>query len=132
MRYGGSEEDWNKPDEQIKQEYIASIKKFFPDLNPVWVKVFREKYSEPVYEKDYIKYMPDVRTPVNGVYMAGIQVTFPKIRNQNTALESGEIAARAVIEDFTGSSKLLQSKEKYISVNSNVYKKDKKEVEAWN
>ncbi|MBI4017077.1 MAG: FAD-dependent oxidoreductase [Candidatus Aenigmarchaeota archaeon] len=99
VRYGGSEEDWNKTDEQIKQEYLASIRKFFPDLKPVWVKVFREKYSEPVYEKDYVKYMPDVRTPIKGVYMAGIQVTFPKIRNQNTALESGEIAAKAAIRD---------------------------------
>lgn len=101
VRYGGSEEDWNKPDEQIRQEYLTSVRKFFPNLNPVWVKVFREKYSEPVYETDYINYMPDVRTSVKGVYMAGIQVTFPKIRNQNTALESGEVAARAVVEDFT-------------------------------
>ena len=100
VRYGGSEQDWNKPDEQIKQEYLACLGKFFPDIDPVWVKVFREKYSEPVYEKYYSNYMPSVRTPIAGVYMAGIQVTFPKIRNQNTALESGEEAAAAVVEDF--------------------------------
>jgi len=101
VRYGGSEQDWNKPDEQIKQEYLDCLRKFFPSLNPVWVKVFREKYSEPVYEKDYTNYMPGIRTPLAGVYMAGIQVTFPKIRNQNTALESGEDAAAAVLEDFS-------------------------------
>lgn len=100
VRYGGSEEDWHKDDETIKKEYLASIKKFFPNIKPHWVKVFREKYSEPIYDKDYIKYMPQVRTPIKGLYMAGIQVTFPKIRNQNTALESGEEAAQAIIEDF--------------------------------
>lgn len=99
VRYGGSEEDLGLDDETIKKEYLASIKKYFPTLNPLWVKVFREKYAEPVYDKDYASYMPDIRSGVEGLYFAGIQITFPKIRNINTALESGIGAAEKIIED---------------------------------
>ncbi len=99
IRYGGSEEDISLSDEEIKKEYLASIKKYFSQLNPLWVKVFREKYAEPVYDKDYVKYMPDVRSDVDGLYFAGIQITFPKIRNINTALESGIEAAEKIVED---------------------------------
>lgn len=100
IRYGGSEEDFELPDEKIKKEYLNSIKKYFPNLNPVWVKVFREKYAEPVYDKNYSSYMPKTRSGVEGLYFAGIQITFPKIRNMNTALESGIDAAQNIIEDY--------------------------------
>lgn len=98
IRYGGSEEDLGLSDEEIKKEYLAAIKKYY-SFEPVWVKVFREKYAEPVYDKNYSKYMPGVRSGVDGLYFAGIQVTFPKIRNMNTALEIGEEAADKIIED---------------------------------
>jgi len=100
IRYGGSEEDLELPDEEIKKEYLSSIKKYFPTLEPIWVKVFREKYAEPVYDRDYSYYMPDAKSGVEGLYFAGIQITFPKIRNMNTALESGLETAKKIIEDY--------------------------------
>lgn len=99
IRYGGSEEDSGLDDETIKKEYLGSIKKYFPTLNPLWVKVFREKYAEPVYDKYYSSYMPEVRSTVEGLYFAGIQITFPKIRNINTALDSGIEAAEKIVDD---------------------------------
>jgi protoporphyrinogen oxidase len=101
VRYGGSEEDLNKSDEEIKEIYLATLKKYFPAMRMKWCFVFREKYSEPVYDKDYAAYSPKYRTPVKGFYNAGIQVTFPKIRNMNAALESGEKAAQYIKEDFS-------------------------------
>ena len=99
LRYGGSEEDLNLSDEEIKKEYLAVIKKYFPQAEIVWAKVFREKYAEPVYDKEYIAYAPEYETPVSGLYHAGIQVTFPKIRNMNVALESGERVADIIFGD---------------------------------
>ena len=99
LRYGGSEEDLDLSDEEIRKKYLGVVKKYFPKAKIVWAKVFKEKYAEPVYDKDYKKYMPDYKTPVKDVYMAGIQVTYPKIRNMNSALESGEIVAKLVLRD---------------------------------
>jgi len=100
IRYGGSEEDIGLPDEKIIDEYIGTINKYFPDCKVKWTKVFRDKYAEPVYDKDYSKYVPDYRTPVDGLYLAGIQVTYPKIRNMNSALESGIKVSKIVEEDL--------------------------------
>jgi len=96
LRYGGSEEDINKSDTQIKKEYLAIIKKYFPHVKIIWSKVFKEKYGEPLYDKDYVKYAPKYVTPIEYLFMAGIQVTYPKIRNMNVALQSGEKVAKII------------------------------------
>ncbi|MEK6861684.1 MAG: FAD-dependent oxidoreductase [Nanoarchaeota archaeon] len=101
VRYGGSEEDINKSDEEIKELYLGTLKKYFPDMKVNWCLVFREKYSEPIYDKDYFEYCPKYRTPLGFMYNAGIQVTFPKIRNMNVALESGIQVARIINEDLS-------------------------------
>ena len=100
IRYGGSEEDLYKSDDEIKKLYIPTLKKYFPDMKLKWLKVFREKYAEPIYDKNYSKYAPTYETPIPYLFNAGIQVTFPKIRNMNVALESGEIVADKIILKF--------------------------------
>jgi protoporphyrinogen oxidase len=100
IRYGGSIEDLPKPDDEIKDLYLGALKKYFPTMDVKWAFVFRDKYAEPVYDKDYGKYAPSYRTPVQGFYNAGIQVTFPKIRNMDVALESGEKVAQYILEDL--------------------------------
>jgi protoporphyrinogen oxidase len=99
-RYGGSEEDLGKSDTELQELYLADMKKYFPDMKLKWCKVFREKYAEPIYDKDYVKYAPTYESPISTLFHAGIQVTFPKIRNMNVALESGEIVAEKIREKF--------------------------------
>jgi len=100
LRYGGSEADLNLSDAEIKKEYLGFVTKYFPDSKVVWAGVFREKYAEPIYDSNYASHKPDFTTPVDGLFMAGIQVTFPKIRNMNSALESGETAAKIIKTTF--------------------------------
>lgn len=100
VRYGGSEEDIRLPDEEIKKMYLDVLKKYFPKMEINWCFVFREKYAEPIYDKDYLSYAPSYKTTVKGLYNSGIQVTFPKIRNMNVALESGIKVADIIQEDL--------------------------------
>jgi protoporphyrinogen oxidase len=101
IRYGGSEEDIDKSDEEIKELYFGALRKYFPNMEIKWEKVFKAKYAEPVYDKDYVKYAPTYETPVKDLFMAGIQVTFPKIRNQNVAIESGYKVADLIISKYS-------------------------------
>lgn len=96
IRYGGAEEDFTKNDEELKELYLGVIKKYFPSVKLAWSIVFREKYAEPVYDKDYAKYAPKYISPIKDFFNAGIQVTFPKIRNQNVAIESGYKVAEII------------------------------------
>ncbi len=100
LRYGGSEEDLKLNDEEIKKEYLKVIKKYFPNVKIKWARVFKTKYGEPIYNKDYYKYVPEHKSKIKGVYFAGIQLTYPKIRNMNVALESGIKVARKILKDF--------------------------------
>lgn len=100
IRYGGSAEDLEKSDDEIRKLYLAPVKKYYPKAKITWSKIFRERFAEPIYDKEYENYKPDYRTPVHGLYMSGIQVTHPKIRNMNTALESGIIVAEKIMEDL--------------------------------
>jgi protoporphyrinogen oxidase len=100
LRYGGSHEDLDLDDDTITHDYMMVVKKYFPDAEILWSKVFRERYASPIYDKEYSKHKPDYRSPVPGLYHAGVAVTYPKIRNMNTALESGVEAARLVAEDL--------------------------------
>ncbi|PIY60005.1 hypothetical protein COY95_04010, partial [Candidatus Woesearchaeota archaeon CG_4_10_14_0_8_um_filter_47_5] len=101
-RYGGSEQDFGLSDDEIKKKYLSVVKEFFPKANVKWAVVYKNTYAEPVYDKDYPLYMPKNRSPVPGLYYAGIATTYPKIRNMNTALESGISVARMVGEDLEG------------------------------
>jgi len=99
-RYGGSEADLKLSDEEIKSAYLSVVKKYFPKAEIVWSRVFREVYAEPVYDKFYAFNNPGYRTPVKGLYNAGISITYPKIRNMNTALESGLIVSEMIRKDL--------------------------------
>jgi protoporphyrinogen oxidase len=99
LRYGGSEEDLNLPEKEIKDKYLGVIKKYFPKAEIIWAKVFRTKYAEPIYDINYHKYMPKYKSPVKGLYFAGIQLTHPKIRNINVAIKSGIDASDTILKD---------------------------------
>lgn len=100
VRYGGSEEDLRKTDDEVKDLYLGVLRRYFPTMKVNWCYAFREKYAEPIYDKNYSKHAPKYRTTIRGFYNAGIQVTFPKIRNMDVALESGEKVAQYIMEDF--------------------------------
>jgi protoporphyrinogen oxidase len=101
LRYGGSEQDLGLSDEEISSAYLGIVLKYFPDARITWKRVFREKYAEPVYDKDYSKNMPCIKcNESENLYFAGTAVTYPKIRNMNSSLESGIEAANAAIADF--------------------------------
>jgi protoporphyrinogen oxidase len=100
LKYGGSEQDLNKSDKQIKNKYLSVVKKYFPKAKIRWAKVFKTNYAEPIYDINYHKYVPNYKSEVDRLYFAGIQLTYPKIRNMNVALKSGEKVANLVLKDI--------------------------------
>lgn len=97
-RYGGSEQDIVLTDKEICGRYLPVVKKYFPHANIKWTKVFKDLYAEPIYDKEFSEYKPDYHTPVEGLYMACTAVTYPEIRNMNTALKSGINVAKIVLK----------------------------------
>ena len=99
-KYGDSGKDFPLTDEQIVKKYLMDLKKYSPNAKIIATRVFRQPFSEPIYDVNYPKVMPRTTTPLPWLFNAGIATTYPKIRNMNTALESGVDTARIIIKNF--------------------------------
>ncbi len=68
---------------------------------PEWWRVSVSKYSGVIYEKGYLKKVPDYRTNVEGLYIAGIfsAPNYPE-RSMNGSIISGKECARTLMTDF--------------------------------
>ena len=98
-KYGVTEEDMQAPDEVLEAKFLGVVKKYFPKVEIVWSKVSKERFSSPIYDKDYARKKPSYKTPLPGFYQAGIAVTYPKVRNMNIALESGLTVADIIAKE---------------------------------
>ncbi len=91
---------WKMSEKKLLKKYIKDLKNIFPDFSEKdinWIKTYRDVYSTPVYKINYGKYMPDTKTPVKGLYFAGVFKTYPLNRNMDTALKSGIETAKEII-----------------------------------
>ena len=66
-----------------------------------WVKVFRAKYSGPIYEKGYLKKITPYVTSLPGLYIAGMtsKPNYPE-RSMNGSITAGKEVAKHVIQDY--------------------------------
>ncbi len=100
LKYGGSENDLHLSDEQIFNEYLGDLKNVIPTSEVLWYKVFRTRYAEPIFTSDYAKIMPRSKSGLDGLYNAGTATVFPRIRNMDASIQSGERAAQFIASDF--------------------------------
>jgi protoporphyrinogen oxidase len=96
LKYADSGKDFKLSDAEIKEKYLGVVKNYFPNSVMKGIKVMREEYAEPIYDKNYNENKPDYETPLKWLYNAGISVTYPEIRNMNTALKSGLKIAKII------------------------------------
>jgi protoporphyrinogen oxidase len=102
--------DYLKPDheyfslsqEELLARFLPALSRFNPDFRPDWVRkswLFREKYAQPVPPLNHSQNIPDLATPVSGLYWASMSQVYPWDRGTNYAVEIGQqVAKRAVAE----------------------------------
>ena len=84
--------------EQILDQFLPSLKRFNPSFEPEWVRdswMFRTAYAQPVPEMNHSEAIPDVRTPIPGLWFASMSQVYPWDRGTNFAVE---IARRTVAD----------------------------------
>ncbi len=73
-----------------------------PGFSAEWVRrswVFREKYAQPVPFLNHSAAIPDIRTPLPGLYFASMSQVYPWDRGTNFAVEIGRRAAGMMVSD---------------------------------
>lgn len=91
---------WKLPEDKIVGEFKAGLEKVFPGFNQSieWMRVSKEYYSEPIYEKNYKEYNPSMKSEIENLVLCGTAFIFPRIRNMSASIESGYQAAWMLLE----------------------------------
>jgi protoporphyrinogen oxidase len=86
-------------DEELYRFSLPHLKRMFPQFDERWVlghRVWKARFSQPIVEKRYSQLIPDVKTPVEGLYLATMAQVYPEDRGTNYAIREGRAAGRLV------------------------------------
>jgi len=87
--------------DELLERFAPAFKRINPKFDLDWVKktwVFKTNYAQPVPLVQHSKNIPDIRTPVLGLYFASMSQVYPWDRGTNFAVEIGQKAARLMQE----------------------------------
>ncbi len=83
----------------FKTEKEILVNKFFPYLKRIkksWL--FKSKFAQPVFELNYSKKVPDIKTPIKNVYLLNMQQIYPWDRQTNYAVEMGKKVSEIIFK----------------------------------
>ena len=83
-------------DEELLDRFLPPLERFNPEFRPEWLKqywVFRTAYAQPVPPVNHSEAIPDIKTPIDGLWFASMSQVYPWDRGTNFAVEIGRRAA---------------------------------------
>lgn len=90
---------------ELEKRFVSVLHRFNPAFRPDWVRkgwLFRARYAQPVPKLNHSKAIPDLRTPIAGLYFASMSQVYPWDRGTNFAVEIGRRVARLALADVAG------------------------------
>ncbi|MGD8402501.1 MAG: NAD(P)/FAD-dependent oxidoreductase [Anaerolineales bacterium] len=87
--------------DELLDRFAPAFKRINPKFELDWVKktwVFKTNYAQPVPLVNHSKNIPDIETPVGGLYFASMSQVYPWDRGTNFAVEIGRKAAKLMQE----------------------------------
>jgi protoporphyrinogen oxidase len=85
-------------DAQLLEEWLPPLARLNPAFDRSWVRqawVHRAAYAQPVPARGFSAHIPDLATPIPGLFLASMSQVYPWDRGTNYAVEIGRRAARA-------------------------------------
>lgn len=89
--------------DDLLEEFLPHLSTFNPDFDRNWVTgawIHSAKYAQPVPTVGYADKIPDIRTPLPGLYFASMSQVYPWDRGTNYAVEMGRNVAKLIQEDM--------------------------------
>jgi protoporphyrinogen oxidase len=89
--------------EELQKRFLPALRRINPEFQPSWVKkswLFKTEYAQPVPLIRHSRNIPSVRTPLPGLYFAGMSQVYPWDRGTNYALRLGRDAAKMILDDW--------------------------------
>ncbi len=92
--------------DELLAEFIPHLQTFNPDFRADWITgawVHSAKYAQPVPPVGYLQMIPELRTPIRGLYFASMSQVYPWDRGTNYAVELGHKVAKLLLDDLATS-----------------------------
>lgn len=92
--------------EELLARFLPALSRFNPDFDPAWVKrswLSRATYAQPVVGLNHSRALPPIRTPIPGLYFAGMSQVYPWDRGTNYSVEMGRRVGRMILAGRGGS-----------------------------
>jgi protoporphyrinogen oxidase len=89
--------------QELTAELAPYLTRFNPNFQPSWITgawVHKAKYAQPTPPVGYLAMIPDLRTPLPGLYYASMSQVYPWDRGTNYAVELGRKVAKLMIADM--------------------------------
>lgn len=86
--------------EQLEARFFEALPRFNPDFDPSWVRdswLHRTPYAQPVPPLNHSQNIPDLETPIEGLWLASMSQVYPWDRGTNFAVEIGRRAVREML-----------------------------------
>ncbi len=97
--YLSPEDPLLQDEKRVKETFTEDLGEIYPTFNAddiLWTKVFTSKRATPVYDTGFKDRMPSYKTPVKGLYVAGMTSVYPLDRNMDGAVKVGKEVAKEV------------------------------------
>lgn len=91
-------------DDEIFAEYLPHLKKLNPDFQPSWIKrrwIFRERAAQPIPPLHYSQKIPDLKTPLDNLWLANTTQIYPEDRGTNYAVRLGEQVSKRILDSIS-------------------------------
>jgi protoporphyrinogen oxidase len=93
---------FKKTAKQLVEEYFPYLKKINPNLRKSSIRkswVFKTPFAQPIFPINYSKHVPELSTPIEGLYLANMQQIFPWDRGTEFAVELGDKVVNLMLKD---------------------------------
>jgi protoporphyrinogen oxidase len=88
--------------DQVLASYLDGIRAINHAFDPSWIRqkwLFKDPGGQPVITTNYSRSIPEMRTGINGLYLANTTQVYPEDRGQNYSLLLGEKVAALMDAD---------------------------------
>ena len=88
--------------EELLARFEPALARVNPDFSTDWVReawLFRTPYAQPVPPVNHSQAIPDLNTPIPGLWLASMSQVYPWDRGTNFAVEIGRRAAGRILAD---------------------------------
>lgn len=88
--------------EVLLEKYLPFLRQFNGEFSPDWVEqsfLFREPAAQPIVPVNYSKTIPDLRTPIQGLYLANTTQIYPEDRGINYSVRLGRKVSKLLMSE---------------------------------